>query len=94
MNGLKALYIASHACGIEGMDDDDAQALIDQLIVKATLPEHVYAHHWQVGDVIIWDERAVLHRGTPWPMQEERSLVSYCVTAGEQDGLASVRPAR
>ena len=92
VNGRKALYIASHACGIEGVSDETAQPFIDDLIERATTPERVYAHEWQVGDVIVWDERAVLHRGTPWPLDQERSLSSYCVTASEADGLASVRP--
>ena len=52
-----------------------------------TTPDRVYTHKWQVGDVLIWDERAVLHRGTPWPYDEPRTLESICVSATAADGL-------
>jgi alpha-ketoglutarate-dependent 2,4-dichlorophenoxyacetate dioxygenase len=44
------------------------------------------------GDVLIWDERAMLHRGRPWPYGEERTLASICVSAQDSDGLDQVRP--
>ena len=88
VNGRDAAYIASHACGIVGMDDADAQDTIDQIIAHLTSEEAVYAHHWQVGDVLIWDERATLHRGMPWPYDQARTLASICVSASKQDGLA------
>ena len=91
-NGRKSLYVASHACGADGMADAEAQAFIDELIERTTTQDRVYAHFWQVGDVLVWDERAVLHRGTPWPLDQERSLASYCVSATDHDGLGSVRP--
>jgi len=91
--GDEALYIASHAFGIVGMPDDEAQDLIDELIAFCTQPHYVYTHAYKLGDVLVWDERATMHRGRPWPYEEERSLASICVTAGEVDGLELVRPA-
>ena len=83
-----ALYIASHAFSIDGHDSTDQGAsLIDEAIAFMTTPDRVYAHQWQVGDVLIWDERAVLHRGTPWPYDEPRTLESICVSATAADGL-------
>jgi len=75
VNGREAVYVASHACAVDDIEDDAAageylQGLIDSL----TRPQDIYAHPWQVGDVIVWDERAVLHRGTPWPYEQERTL--------------------
>ena len=92
-NDAEALYIASHAYGVEGMPDDEGQALIDELIEFCTQPHYVYSHDYAVGDVVIWDERATMHRGRPWPYKEERSLASICITAGERDGIERVRPA-
>ncbi|MDJ0779187.1 MAG: TauD/TfdA family dioxygenase [Gammaproteobacteria bacterium] len=92
LTGEEALYIASHACGVEGMDDAEAQLLIDELVEFCTREEYVYSHRWQVGDVLIWDERATLHRGRPWPYEEARSLCSICISAGARDGLDAVRP--
>ncbi len=93
VNGAEALYIASHAFGVEGMPDDEGQALIDELTVFCTRPRYVYSHAYTVGDVLVWDERATMHRGRPWPYREERSLASICITAQEHDGLVLARPA-
>lgn len=87
VNGREALYLASHSFAVDGED----ASLIDELIAFATSPERVYSHHWRPGDVLIWDERATLHRGRPWPYHEERTLASVCVTAVEADGLDSIR---
>jgi alpha-ketoglutarate-dependent 2,4-dichlorophenoxyacetate dioxygenase len=57
-----------------------------------TAPEAIYAHRWRPGDVLIWDQRATLHRGTPWNYDEERTLASFVSSAIEADGIASVRP--
>ncbi|MEM1298600.1 MAG: TauD/TfdA family dioxygenase [Pseudomonadota bacterium] len=91
VSGAEAIYIASHACEIDGMETGPARALIDEITEALTTPDAIYAHQWQVGDVLIWDERATLHRGMPWPYQEPRELASICVTAGETDWLNTVR---
>jgi len=90
-NREEALYIASHGCAIDGMADDEAQAYLAKLIKDATRPEFVYSHDWSPGDVIVWDERATMHRGCPWPYDEERTMASICVSVGPNDGLDSVR---
>jgi len=92
VTGEDALYIASHAYTVEGLPEAKGQALIDKLIAFATRPGTVYSHNWRPGDVLIWDERAVLHRGRPWPYEEERTLASMCVTARDVDGLDRMRP--
>jgi alpha-ketoglutarate-dependent 2,4-dichlorophenoxyacetate dioxygenase len=92
VTGEEALYIASHAYAVDGMPEAEGAALIDDLIAEVTGDEAVYSHAWHPGDVIVWDERAALHRGRPWPYEEPRTLVSICVTARDCDGLASVRP--
>lgn len=93
VNGRNAVYIASHAFGVVGMDDAAAQPLIDEVIATLTTDESIYAHRWQVGDVLIWDERATLRRGMPWPYEQPRTLASICVSASAADGLDTVRPA-
>lgn len=92
VNGTDSLYIASHASGVEGMAPDAGQALIDELIDFATRPAMVYSHVWQPGDLLVWDERATLHRGRPWAYAQERTLASICISARPCDGLASVTP--
>lgn len=91
VNGREALYIASHTFGVEGMDQGLSATLIDELASFVTQPAYVYRHKWQVGDVLIWDQRAVLHRATPWDYAQPRKLSSLCVSLGPEDGLDAMR---
>jgi alpha-ketoglutarate-dependent 2,4-dichlorophenoxyacetate dioxygenase len=91
-NGRAALYIASHAYAIEGMQQAAAQKLLAELIDAATAPGLSYAHIWRNGDVVMWDNRATMHRGRPWPAHEARLMVRTTISATEADGLASVSP--
>jgi alpha-ketoglutarate-dependent 2,4-dichlorophenoxyacetate dioxygenase len=91
VTGEDALYLASHAYAVEGMAEDEGRRLIDALIAFATREGSVYSHAWRPGDVLIWDERATLHRGRPWPYGEERTLASICISARAVDGLDRMR---
>ncbi len=91
VNGREAIYIASHACAVEGLAEDEGRTLIDALVAFATRDAYVYTHRWRPGDVLVWDERATLHRGRPWPYDEARTLASICVSVGDEDGLAAMR---
>jgi alpha-ketoglutarate-dependent 2,4-dichlorophenoxyacetate dioxygenase len=92
LNGRVALYIASHAYAIDGFSDAEARTLLDELIAGATRPEFTYQHRWRRGDVLMWDNRATMHRGRPWPRNEPRSMVRTTISAVGVDGLAEVRP--
>jgi alpha-ketoglutarate-dependent 2,4-dichlorophenoxyacetate dioxygenase len=94
VNGCDALYIASHTYAIDGMKDEAAQALIAELTAFATAAGHSYQHTWRAGDVIMWDNRAVLHRGRPWPADQARHMVRTTITATDVDGLANMWPIR
>jgi alpha-ketoglutarate-dependent 2,4-dichlorophenoxyacetate dioxygenase len=91
-NGRGALYIASHAYAIEGVEQGAAQQLIAELTDAATAPGSSYTHTWRQGDVVMWDNRATLHRGRPWPAHEARRMVRTTISATDADGLQSVRP--
>ena len=62
----KALYIASHAMRIIGMSDHEGVALLGELMAHATQPQFIYSHRWRVGDLVIWDNRCTMHRGTDY----------------------------
>lgn len=94
VNGRDALYIASHTYAIEGMADKEALALIDELTAIATAPGHSYEHRWQAGDVIMWDNRASMHRGRPWPLDKPRYMIRTTIAATDADGVAELRPPR
>lgn len=82
-NGRKAFYVASHACEIVGMPTDEARALLRELLGAATRPELVYTHRWQQGDLVMWDNRCMLHRGRPWDEDRYRRVMHRTTVAGE-----------
>jgi alpha-ketoglutarate-dependent 2,4-dichlorophenoxyacetate dioxygenase len=92
VNGRSALYLASHAYTIEGMEQTAAQKLLAELMEAATAPGLSYVHTWRKGDVVMWDNRATMHRGRPWPAHEARLMVRTTISAAAADGLESVRP--
>ena len=91
-NDRRALYVASHAYAIDGMDDRDARQMLAQLLDEATRREFVYTHKWRTGDAVMWDNRAMLHRGRPWDYAKERSMVRTTISATVADGLNEVKP--
>jgi alpha-ketoglutarate-dependent 2,4-dichlorophenoxyacetate dioxygenase len=63
-NGRKALYVGAHTARIVELEEDESRALLERLYEFATQPRFIYSHRWQVGDLVIWDNRCTLHRGT------------------------------
>jgi alpha-ketoglutarate-dependent 2,4-dichlorophenoxyacetate dioxygenase len=97
-NGRKTLYIASHIGHIVGMPDDEARALVDRLIAHATQRQFVYSHRWHVHDLVMWDDRCTMHRGTDfddlrWIRDVRRATVSDVANTCEQQGIAVAPPA-
>jgi alpha-ketoglutarate-dependent 2,4-dichlorophenoxyacetate dioxygenase len=91
-NGRSAIYLASHAYAIEGMERAEGKKLLDELMDAATAPGTSYVHSWRSGDVVMWDNRATMHRGRPWPAREARLMVRTTISATEADGLETMRP--
>ncbi len=91
-NGRRSLYIASHAGKVEGMGDNEGKALLDDLRSDATADGRTYTHKWRPGDVVMWDNRATMHRGRPWPYDTVRLLIRTTIKATDEDGLAEVTP--
>ncbi len=91
VNGRGAIYLASHAYAVEGMDAVAGKALIDELMAAATAPGASYMHQWRNGDVVMWDNRATMHRGRPWPAHEARLMVRTTISATQADGVTTMR---
>ena len=72
--GRKILFVGSHACEIEGMFLAESRMLLMDLIEHATQRQFVYTHRWQVGDLVMWDNTATLHRGRYFDLSERREL--------------------
>jgi alpha-ketoglutarate-dependent 2,4-dichlorophenoxyacetate dioxygenase len=92
VNGRGALYLASHAYAVEGMEPAAGKKLIDDLTAAATAPGASYLHEWRKGDVVMWDNRATMHRGRPWPSHEARLMIRTTISATEADGVGNMRP--
>jgi alpha-ketoglutarate-dependent 2,4-dichlorophenoxyacetate dioxygenase len=94
VTGDKNYYVGSHARSIEGWRDEDARPLLDDLIARATQPESRYVHRWQARELIIWDNRCVLHRGRPYDADRYRRRMHQTRVAGfcpslEEDGVTT-----
>jgi len=73
--GRKALYVSpNHYVRIEGMAQDESDALFGRLADWIGREEFVYSHHWSVGDVVLWDNAAVVHRRDAFPTTQRRFL--------------------
>jgi alpha-ketoglutarate-dependent 2,4-dichlorophenoxyacetate dioxygenase len=73
-SGRKILFVGVHACEVEGMTVAEGRMLLLDLMEHATQREFVYRHHWHVGDLVMWDNTATLHRGRWFDFAERREL--------------------
>lgn len=71
-SGRKALFVGAHTQRILGLPEDESAALLEELLAFATQPRFVYAHKWHVGDILIWDNRCALHRGTEYDYRNHK----------------------
>jgi len=83
----KSLYIGAHCSKIDGMNDDESQNLLDEIYEYIDNESHVYSHIWKPYDLIMWDNRAVLHRATPIKGKTEKRLMVRTTVAGEASTL-------
>ncbi len=83
VNGQKTVYIGSHASHIEGMLVEEGRAILKELLEIATRPENVYQHHWRQHDLVIWDNRCLLHRGRPWDSTRYPRIMHRTTVAGD-----------
>jgi alpha-ketoglutarate-dependent 2,4-dichlorophenoxyacetate dioxygenase len=66
-SGRTALTIGAYVASVEGMEDA-SEAFLDDLVARATVPANVYSHRWRAGDLLLWDNRCMIHRATPWDL--------------------------
>jgi alpha-ketoglutarate-dependent 2,4-dichlorophenoxyacetate dioxygenase len=84
-----SLFLGAHAARIEGMDDDEGRVLIDELMAFATQDHFVYSHKWRPHDLLLWDNRAVIHRATPFASAAEQRMMVRTTIAGRAPTLAA-----
>ena len=87
--GVKNLFVGRHAFGIPGLERDESRELLQQLVqFVISAEERVYTHQWEVGDTLIWDNRALLHRARPYDYGQPRVLTATRVAGDPETELA------
>lgn len=89
----KSLFVASHAGRIFGMPDAEGLALIDELVAHTTQRQFVYTHRWRPNELVMWDNRCTMHRGTHYDdlrhvRDMRRVTISDVANTCEQEGVA------
>jgi alpha-ketoglutarate-dependent 2,4-dichlorophenoxyacetate dioxygenase len=91
-NGRKNIYAGAHASHVIGWKREEGRAFIRWLNEFATQSQFCYSHKWRAGDLVIWDNRCVLHRATPYDTQRHKRLMQRTTVAG--DVPTTAQPAR
>ena len=81
--GRRCLYLGDHAEYIVGMPYAEGRALIEELNALAIHPDLTYEHRWKPGELIVWDNRCLMHRATPYDPFTQRRVVRRCTVLGE-----------
>ena len=90
--GVKSLFVGRHAFGIPGLTREASRELLSYLVkFVVSEPDRVYSHRWRVGDTLIWDNRALLHRAMPYDYKQPRVLIGTRI-AGDDDSELSYYP--
>jgi alpha-ketoglutarate-dependent 2,4-dichlorophenoxyacetate dioxygenase len=86
VNGRRALFLGAHASHVEGLALEEGRRLLKQLLEHVTRPQFCYRHEWTEGDLVIWDNRCVLHRATPYDTGRHQRLMQRTTVSGAREG--------
>lgn len=81
--GRKCIFLGDHAWRIEGMELEKGRDLIEELNNRIINELRIYTHHWRVGDLILWDNRCMLHKADPYDTAKEARVLRRCTITGE-----------
>jgi alpha-ketoglutarate-dependent 2,4-dichlorophenoxyacetate dioxygenase len=79
----KSIYLGAHCSKVDGMNEKDSAELLNNILQYTNDHKLVYSHVWEPHDLIMWDNRAVLHRATPIKGKVEKRLMVRTTVAGE-----------
>ena len=83
-NGRCSVVLGPTADHVVGMEPEEGRALLADVLERSTAPSRVYRHEWRVGDLVIWDNRGVLHRALPYDPASPRDMHRTTLTGDEQ----------
>lgn len=81
--GRKCIFLGDHAEAIEDLDYEEGRRLVEEINALAIRPELTYCHRWHPRDLVIWDNRCLMHRSTPYDAAGERRVMRRCTILGE-----------
>ena len=83
VTGRKSLFIGAHCARVVGWPEEEGRAFVRRLTETSIKPEFCYAHRWRNGDLVVWDNRCLLHRATPYDGARYQRLMQRTTVAGE-----------
>jgi alpha-ketoglutarate-dependent 2,4-dichlorophenoxyacetate dioxygenase len=83
VNGRRTLFIGAHASHVVGRSVEDGRALLRELTAFVTRPRYCYRHEWRQGDLVVWDNRCVLHRATPFDARRHHRFMQRTTVSGD-----------
>ena len=81
--GRACVFLGDHAWYVEGMPLEEGRQLIEELNARVIDPERVYTHRWRPGDLVVWDNRCMLHKAEPYDVAAEARVMRRCTVVGE-----------
>ena len=82
-NGRKAVFAGAHASHVVGWPVEEGRRLIGELNDFVTQPKYVYSHAWRAGDLVVWDNRCVLHRATSYDTVKYKRVMQRTTVEGD-----------
>jgi len=92
--GRKCVYLGEHASHVRGLPLEEGRALIQRIVAHATQPQYVYRHRWRVGELVMWDNRALLHSATDFDWINDVRILRRTTTVGERIPSGTAAPTR
>lgn len=92
-HGRRNIFLGMHAYRVLGMEEEAGRKLLAEVNGHLTQPRFVYSHPWQAGDIVMWDNRAVLHRATPYDAAKYKRMLQRTTVAGDPEAYRREREA-
>jgi alpha-ketoglutarate-dependent 2,4-dichlorophenoxyacetate dioxygenase len=83
VNGRRSLFLGAHASHLAGLPVEEGRALLQQVLDHVTQPRFCYRHEWAQGDLVVWDNRCILHRATPYDTVRHQRLMQRTTVSGD-----------
>jgi alpha-ketoglutarate-dependent 2,4-dichlorophenoxyacetate dioxygenase len=88
VTGRRSLFVGAHCSRVIGWPEEEGRAFVHHLMETSIKPEYCYAHRWRDGDLVVWDNRCLLHRATPYDSTRYRRLMQRTTVAGDGPTVA------